>query len=178
MAVVEGSGVYDSNAANTNRTVRFRVAVQAGVSTAFVFLRGNQAHFPHTGQVTSPTVNQRIAQERADAIRQALTIYAPLVGFKIIDFNQGGSETANALVLEFETLVSNVLPSVSDITDTLGVVGSAKTKSGLQTIATALLASASLDNGGTLLFGANPNLADGTASTAAQITSLTVAAID
>jgi hypothetical protein len=176
MTVFKGMGFYHVEAANTNRFVTFRVAAQAGVSNCFTFLKGNNAFHPWVGQISAPTANQLIAQYRVDNIVRRLCVYAIPISIAIIDFDRGGAETANAVTISYETLVSNYLPSVSDIVDTLGMADrAAKTKLGLQSIATAMLATASLDGGGTLLFAVNPSLADGTTSTAPAITSLTVA---
>lgn len=174
-----GTGIYNTGQINTNRTRRFRVTADAGAgSNVFVFLKGDTSAYPYTSVVASPTANQRIAQERADAIIRSLSRYAPPVKVFIEDVNHGGGETNNALVIEFETEQSMVFAASSggaDIVDTLGKGGeSAKTKSGLQTLATALVAGASLDGGSTLLFAANPTLQDGTTSTAAAVTTLTV----
>lgn len=175
MAFFKGSGFYHVGSTNTNRQVTFQVVPQANVSDCFVFLKGNNAFHPWIGALTSPTVNQRIAQYRVDYICRHLSIYAILVGVDIADVDLGNSETGNGLHLTFENFVSNSLPDNNDIVDQLGMADRpAKTKDGLQTLASALLASASLDGGTTLLFAANPSLPDGTATTAPVISALSV----
>ncbi len=175
MTVFKGSGFYHVGAVNTNRLVSFQIAAQGGLSDVFLFLKGNNAFHPWIGSISSPTTNQLIAQYRADYVVRHLCIYAIPVEIAILDFDQGGGETANALKISFETYVSHVFEDETDIVDTLGMADrAAKTKPGLQTLATALLTNASLDGGGTQLFAVNPNLADGTASTASAVTSLTV----
>lgn len=176
MSVQLGSGQYRTGPTNTNRIVRFTVLADDGASdNVFVSLRGNQSFYPYLSPVATPTTNQKIAQARMDAVIRALTIYAPVVEVSIGD---GGAHTSNKLTLGFETLQSNVLPNVSDIVDTLGRAGqTAKTKSGLQTLATAAVAGKSLDGGATFLFAANAALADGTVSSATTVTTLTVTAI-
>lgn len=169
--MVGGDGIYNVNAANTNRTVRF--SVESAVANAFVFLRGNSAFYPHTSQVTSPTANQRAAQERADAVVRVAQFMAPVTGVKIVT----GSQTASMLILEFETAQSGYV-FINDLTETVGITGTAKVISGLQTRLTALVAAASLDGGSTLLFAVNPTLQDGTTTTAAAIAGLTVAAVN
>jgi len=77
-----GTGVYNVNAANTNRTVRFMV--ESSVANAFAFLKGNSAFYPHTSQLTSPTANQRAAQERADAVVRVANRLSPPTAIKIV----------------------------------------------------------------------------------------------
>lgn len=182
-----GASIYRTGPSRTARQVSFRVAVQSGLSNAFFYIDGSNAFPPFVGELgnwkginggqaqTAPTTNQIIANYRADYIARYLSIYSPLVQLHIINYDQGSSETANAVVLTYETYVNNIYPSVSDITDTLGAInGITKTKPGLQTLATDLISDASLDGGNTLLYSANPALPDGTVSTASAITSLTV----
>jgi len=178
MAVFKGSGFYHVEAANTPRIVTFQVKAQAGLSNCFLFLKGNNAFHPWVGQIPAPTTNQKIAQYRVNYIVRALTIYAIPVAIKIVDAPYT-SETGNAVRITFETAVSMVYAAdpngENDIVDTLGMADRpVKTKKGLQTLATDLLGLASLDGGSTLLYAINPKLADGTASTAVAITSLTV----
>lgn len=175
MTVFKGSGFYHVGAANTNRQVFFQVVAQGGLSDCFLFLKGNNAFHPWIGQIANPTTDQKIAQYRVDYIVRHLSIYAIPVYVGIADVDVNGGETGNAVQIAYETYVGNALPDEQDIVDTLGMADRpVKTKDGLQTLATAMLSTASLDGGNTLLFGANPALADGTVSGAAQITSLTV----
>jgi hypothetical protein len=177
MTTFKGSGFYHVGATATNRQVTFQIKAQAGLSNCFLFLKGNNAFHPWVGQISAPTTNQKIAQYRVDYIVRALTIYAIPVAVKIVDAAYT-NETGNAVQITFETLVSSVFANENDIADTLGMADRAvKTKDGLQTLATDLLAVASLDGGGTFLYAVNAALADGTASTAAAITSLTVDAV-
>lgn len=172
MVVQAGTGLYNVGAANTNRIKRF--SVESSVANAFLFLRGNNAFYPFVGQNNAPTANQKIAQARVDAIVRRLTLYAPLVGLSIVN----GAQTASMLHIWFETSESNVYPAATDIADTLGMADRAvKTKAGLQTMATYVVANATLDGGATFLFAINPSLSDGTASTAPAIAGLTVAAL-
>jgi hypothetical protein len=171
----QGSGYYHIGATNTNRQVAFTVTAQAGLSNCFLFLKGNNAFHPYTDAIASPTVNQQIAQHRVNAIARHLSVWANVVGVEIATVPYT-NETNNAVRLIFETYVSDVLPDEADIDDTLGMADrTPKTKDGLQTLATALLTTASLDGGNTLLFEVNPALHDDTVSTAAAITTLTVA---
>lgn len=172
MTVIKGTGFYNVEASNTNRQVTFSIVAGGGGATnAFLFLKGNNAFHPWIGQISAPTTNQKIQQYRANYVIRALSVYAIVVGAEIATTNVA-NDTIN---LTFETYVGNALPDQTDISDTLGVADrTAKTKDGLQTIATSLISSASLDGGSTLLFSANPHLPDGTASTAGAITSLTV----
>lgn len=175
MTVFKGTGFYHVGAGNTNRQVFFQVVAQANLSDCFLFLKGNNAFHPWIGQISNPTTNQKIAQYRVDYIVRHLSIYAIPVYVAISDVDQGNSETGNAVILGYETFVGNALPDENDISDTLGMADRpVKTKDGLQTLATAMIGSASLDGGNTLLYAVNPALSDGTASTAPAITSLTV----
>lgn len=174
MAFFKGSGFYHVGAANTNRQVTFQVKAQAGLSDCFLFLKGNNAFHPWINQIAAPTTDQKIAQYRVDYIARYLSIYAILVGVEIVDAPYT-NETGNGVNLTFENYVSNSLPDEMDIVDSLGKADRpAKTKDGLQTLATALLSTASLDGGVTPLYALHPALADGTVSTAPLISSLTV----
>lgn len=175
MTVFKGTGFYHVEAANTNRQVTFSVvAAGGGATNAFLFLKGNNAFHPWVGQVSAPSVNQKIAQYRLDYIVRALSIYAIPVGVTISQTNVA-ADTVN---ITYETFVGDALPDETDIVDLLGMADrAAKTKDGLQTIATALISTASLDGGSTLLYAVNPSLSDGTASTAAVITGLTVSRV-
>lgn len=175
MTVFKGSGFYHVEAMNTNRQIDIQVLAPSGQSDVFLFLKGNNAFHPFIGRISSPTVNQKIAQYRVDYLVRYMTIYAIPVGVWIMDVDQGGSETANALKIQFETYVSNVFPMTSGaldepITDKYGKADrSAKTKVGLQGLADLCVENASLDGGVTKLYAVNPHLADGTASTAAAV---------
>lgn len=170
MTVVRGMGYYHVGAANTNRTIDVQVACNAGVTNVFGFLKGDNAFHPWIGAISAPTVNQKIAQYRIDYIVRYLSIYAIPVGVKVTDVDLGSSETNNAIVITYETYVSNVFPSAADIVDAYGKADRpAKTKAGLQTLADNCAANASLDGGSTKLFAVNPHLADGTVSTAVVI---------
>jgi hypothetical protein len=172
MTVFKGSGIYHVGALNTNRQVLFSVvAAGAGATNGFLFLKGNNAFHPWIGQTTAPTTNQLIAQYRADYVVRYLSQYS----IPIFTAISQTSVAADTITIGYETYVSNVLPAVTDIVDLYGKADrAAKTKPGLQTLATGLLSTASLDGGATLLFAANPNLADGTVSTAGVMSGLTV----
>lgn len=171
MTVIKGTGFYHVEAANTNRQVFFNVAATPSAANLFGFLKGNNAFHPFIGTNNAPTANQLIAQYRTDYVVRYLSQYAVPV-YVALALTSNANDT---VVVAYETYVSNVFPSVSDIVDQYGMADRpAKTKPGLQTLATGLLTLASLDGGGTLLFAANPNLSDGTASTAPAITALTV----
>lgn len=171
MSVIKGTGFYHVEAANTNRQVFFNVVATPAAANVFGFLKGNNAFHPWIGRIDSPTVNQLIAQYRTDYIVRYLSQYAIPV-YSAVATTTDANDT---VVIGYETYVSNVFPSVADITDAYGMADRpAKTKPGLQTLATSLITTASLDGGGTLLFAVNPHLADGTVSTAPAITGLTV----
>jgi hypothetical protein len=178
MTVIKGTGFYHVEAANTNRQVFYNIVATPAAANLFGFLKGTNAFHPFIGQNNAPTTNQLIAQYRADYIVRYLTQWAIPVYVALAQT----TDANDTLVLAFETYVSNVFgvgvghtSGVGDIVDQLGMADrSAKTKDGLQTLATDLLALASLDGGSTLLYAANPNLSDGTASTAPAITALTV----
>jgi hypothetical protein len=171
MTVFKGTGFYHVGAANTNRIVDVQVAVTAGgINDVFLFLKGNNAFHPWIGAISAPTTNEKIAQYRVDYIVRYLSIYAIPVGVRIVDVDNGGAETGNGIVISYETYVSNVFPSVADITDAYGMADrTPKVKDGLQTLADNCTFNASLDGGGTKLFAVNPALSDGTASTAVAI---------
>jgi hypothetical protein len=175
MTVFKGMGFYHVEAMNTNRIVDIQVVAPAGQSNVFLFLKGDNAFHPFIGRIAAPTVNQKIAQYRVDYVVRYLSIYAIPVGVWITDVNLGGSETNNALKIQYETYVSNVFPVTSGtldepITDLYGLADrAAKTKVGLQGLADLCVANASLDGGQTLLYAVNPKLSDGTASTAAVV---------
>jgi hypothetical protein len=176
MVVQKGTGFYHEEAVNTNRITSFSIVATGAVYTSpvFLFLKGNNAFPPWIGQNASPTVNQKIAQYRADYVIRFLSIYAIPVATLIFLTTYAG----DSVKISYETYISNVLPSVADIVDTLGIADRPiKTKPGLQTLATNLVSTASLDGGATLLFAANPNLSDGTPSTAQVVTTLTVTAL-
>jgi hypothetical protein len=185
MVVSAGMGFYHVGSANTNRTQAFQF--ETGVLNAFLFLRGTQPFYPFDGSYdvwnanNASTTNQKIANYRADWLVRAVTIYAPPVAIELVN----GTYTASALKITWETFESNVFnynsnnggssTGIQDITDVLGKADRvAKIKPGLQTLATGIISTVSLDGGTTLLYSANPNLADGTVSTAAAITSITV----
>lgn len=176
MVVFKGTGFYHVEAANTNRQVDIQVVGPTGKSDIFLFLKGNNAFHPWIGQTASPTTNQKIAQYRADYVVRYLSIYAIPVAVRIASVVVGGGETNNALIISYETYVSNVFPVTSGTTLTepiLDVLGkadrTAKSKIGLQGLADSCVANASLDGGGTKLFAVNPALSDGTVSTAAVV---------
>lgn len=177
MTVQKGMGFYHVGAANTNRTVRVKVV--ANLTNAFVELMGTTETHPFTGKIASPTTNQLIAQARLDAVVRAMCVYA--IPVKVEVATTSGAN--DSVIVAFETDRSGVffvggVNSVSDIADTLGLAGhAAKTKDGLQTLVTALIANKSLDGGATKLFDVNPALADGTVSTASAITTLTASII-
>lgn len=175
MTVFKGTGFYHVEAMNTNRQVGIQVVAGSGISNVFGFLKGNNAFHPFIGAISAPTVNQKIAQYRVDYIVRYLSIYAVPVSLRIADVVVGGGEVQNALIISYETYVSNVFPATSGtldepITDKFGKADRpAKTKLGLQGLADACTANASLDGGSTHLFAINPHLSDGTASTAVAI---------
>ena len=171
MTVFKGTGFYHVGATNTNRIVDILVAVANNADAVFAFLKGNNAFHPWIGQNSAPTTNDKIAQYRVDYIVRYLSIYAIPVGLRIVDMADfGGSNTANGLIISYETYVSNVFPDVTDIVDAYGLADrSAKTKDGLQTLADNCTFNASLDGGSTKLFAVNPHLSDGTVSTSAAI---------
>ncbi len=179
MTVLKGTGFYHIEAANTNRQVSFAfqaIAGGVGVANAFLLLKGNNAFHPWPGNINAPTTNQLIAQSRVDYLTRYVSIYAIAVGIAVTTGTANTPATADTLVITYETYVSSVFSvsgGVNDIVDLLGKADRpAKTKSGLQTLATACVANASLDGGGTLLFALNPNLSTGTVSTAPAITSI------
>lgn len=176
MTVLRGTGFYHVEAANTNRQVDIQIVGPTGKSDIFLFLKGNNAFHPWISQISSPTVNQKIAQYRADYLVRYLSIYAIPVAVRIASVVVGGGETNNALVISYETAVSNVFPVTSGTTltepilDLLGKADrTAKSKIGLQALADSCVANASLDGGVSKLFAASPNLSDGTVTTAAVI---------
>ena len=160
-------GRYDSGALNTNRQIRFRVQGNTGATAAniFTFLEGNEAQYPNYGRNTSPTVNQQLAQLRASLVRQALTAYAPLVGFAVDA--DSAANAAGALIVVFEqerigafydnahtATPATAAHTVADIVDTVGVGGmsSPKTKNGLNSLLQTL-STISYDGGTTGPFG-------------------------
>jgi hypothetical protein len=185
MTVFKGTGFYHVEAARTNRQTHFSVvATGAGATNGFLFLKGNNAFHPWIGQNSAPTTNQLIQQYRADYLVRYLSQWAIVVE-TAISTTSVANDTLN---IAFETYVSNALPNsttnqgpgtgAGDITDLYGLADRvAKVKPGLQTLATNLLTLASLDGGATLLYAANPNLSDGTASTAGVMTTLVVTAL-
>ncbi len=178
MTVLKGTGFYHVGAANTNRQVTFAfqaIAGGVGIANAFLMLKGNNAFHPWPGNINAPTTNQLIAQYRADYLVRYVSIYAIPVAIAVTEGTANTPAAADTLTITYETYVSSVLPSVSDIADTHGMADRpVKTKSGLQTLATACVANASLDGGNTLLYAVNAALANGTASTAVAITSIAV----
>lgn len=176
MTVIKGTGFYHVEAANTNRVVDIQVVGPSGISNIFAFLKGNNAFPPFIGEISSPTVNQKIAQYRIDYLVRYMSIYAIPVGVTVTSVVVGGGEVNNALLIKYETYVSNVFPVSSfptlqePITDAYGLADrNAKTKTGLQGLADLCVENASLDGGTTHLYAANPNLSDGTPTTAANI---------
>jgi hypothetical protein len=171
MTVIKGTGFYHVEAANTNRQVFFSIVATPAAANLFTLLKGTHAFPPYVGQNQAPTTNQLIAQYRVDYVVRYISQYAIPV-YTSLSTTTDANDTIN---IAYETFVSNVFPSVSDITDAYGLADRpAKTKPGLQTLATDIITLASLDGGSTLLYAANPNLSDGTASTAPAITALTV----
>lgn len=171
MTVIKGTGFYHVEAANTNRQVFFNVVATPAAANLFGLLKGNNAFPPWIGQNTAPTTNQLIAQYRTDYVVRYLSQYAIPVYVALTQT----TDANDTVVIAYETYVSNVFFSTADITDEYGLADRpAKTKPGLQTLATNLIGLASLDGGTTLLYSANPNLSDGTPSTAPAITALTV----
>lgn len=166
---------YNVNAANTNRTVRFRIEpanAADAVSALFGMFKGKATQYPQYGQLTgTPTANQELAQLRTDRVIRALSAYAIPVGVELADdsFATGGG-TANfapALIVTYEQdstgeFFNNLWPTnttldkhlAADITDTVGVGGmtTTKTKPGLQSLADSL-ATVSYDAGTTGPFG-------------------------
>ncbi len=169
-------GRYDSGALNTNRHVRFRVQGNTGATAAnlFLFVEGNEAQYPNYGRIVAPTANQNLAQLRASLVRQALTAYAPLVGFSVDA--DSASNAAGALIVVFEqdqigafynnahtATPTDPRHTVADIVDTVGKGGMSapKTKNGLLALL-GTLSTVSYDGGTTGPFGA---LSDGGAIT-------------
>ncbi len=184
MTVIKGTGFYHVEAANTNRQVFYNIVATPAAANLFALLKGSNAFPPFAagaGYNASPTANQLVAQYRVDYLVRYLSQWAIPVYVAIAQT----TDAADTVVLGFETYVSNVFPNSStnqspgtgagDITDHYGLADrTAKTKPGLQTLATNLLALASLDGGASLLYAVDPFLSDGTATTAPAITALAV----
>lgn len=170
----------DANNANTNRIVRFDIAVDltgivpsgapvvndqvTDASDIFASLQGPNYNYKHYGKVQNPTQAQILAQLRLSLITRSLSRYAILVGVQLAD---AGAETSNAVRLEFETDRTGVFYNndwstdqsvdkniVADIADTVGTGGmnAPKTKAGLQKMLDEL-AAVSYDDGVTYVFG-------------------------
>ena len=171
MTVQKGMGFYHVGQANTNRMVGVSVVATAGVAGIFAELMGANDQAPYQQlEISAPTTNQLIAQARMDAVVNACSVYARPVKIALAQTNFAN----DTIVMYFETEVSQVINTVADISDTLGLAGqTAKTKPGIQTNLTYVLNNKSLDGGTTLLFAATPNLSNGTASTAVVVTALT-----
>lgn len=174
MSVQLGTGFYHTMNSNTNRTLRLSIVASTAVNNVFESLKGTATTAPFTDAIVNPVVNDFIAAKRFDAVVRAVSVYAPSV--KIVLTTT--THTNDTIIIEFETAVSQVLVGTADISDTHGVGDRAvKTKPGIQTLLNSVLANASLDKGTTLLFAANPNNSDGTASTAAVVTALTASLV-
>lgn len=180
MTVVIGTGYYHVGAANTNREVTFSFATDGGADT-FTFLKGTNAFHPWKNTATQPySANDLIAQYRIDYLVRYVTIYA--IPVKI--FLSQTTDPNDTLNITFETAVGDALPfasgaAASPITDTLGMADRpAKTKPGLQTLANDCLAAATLDGVAGDLWVINAPLPDGTPSTAAAVSTITVATTD
>ena len=152
---------YNVNAANTNRTVRFRIEpTNAGDANAALFgmFKGRSGQYPQYGQLTgTPTANQELAQLRTDRVVRALSAYAIPVGVELAadSFATAGA-TANfapAIIVTYEQdstgeFFNNAWPAnttlvkhlATNITDTVGVGGmtTVKTKPGLQALVDSL----------------------------------------
>ena len=155
---------YDVKQFNTNRTVSFKI--DAGAAGAFGFLPA--------GTVTA---DQNLAQLRVNAMASAMANYAVLVGAAV-------DATGQFLTVTYETAVNGAfeaggVQSPADIVDGLGKGGmnAPKTKAGLETLATNALASKFGTNGATTLFDGTTVLADGSATTLAAVTAVTVTAV-
>lgn len=166
---------YDSNAANTNRVVRFRVQpTNAADANALMFgmLKGRAPSYPHYGHlIGTSTPNQELSQIRTNLVRLAVSNYVKPVGLQLADdsFATGGLTAINgpALIITFEvdeqgeffnnawagntTLAKHL---TTNITDTLGIGGMSapKTKPGLQSLLDSIY-SVSYDGGVTGPFG-------------------------
>jgi hypothetical protein len=180
MTVIKGTGFYHVEAANTNRQVSFAfqaIAAAAGVA-AFGLLKGTNAFPPWSAALSAPTINQLIAQYRVDYLVRYVSIYAIPVGVYVTEGTANTPTPNDTVVITYETYQSFVFPTAADIVDLRGLADrSAKTKSGLSTLATACIANATLDGVAGDLWVVNAPNSLGTASTAPAVTSIAVTAL-
>jgi len=171
---------YDITNTSTNREVKFRI--DTGAAGNLGVLKGEFTSYPHYGQLTTAaTGNEQVAQLRTNALVRAVSVYTIPVGVQVDPTGQWVEVTFEvAQQGEFFDNASTGTGTpnhlVTDISDTLGVGGmtTTKTKSGLQTLATAALATKEGTDGASTLFALNVTLADGTASTSAAVAAVTV----
>jgi len=172
---------YDVTGTNSPLTTKFRI--DAGAGGALGLLKGNFTTYPHYGQLsTAPTADEELKQLRVNALVRAVSVYTIPVAVEVDPTGQWVDVTFEAAQQgEFfdNASTSTNTPNyvVTDITDTLGVGGmtTTKTKSGLQTLATAALATTEgTDGAGTTLFDGSTVLADGTTPTLAAVSTVTV----
>jgi len=177
MTQQKGMGFYHVGAENVYSTVEFTIVASTTQAPTFESLfssTGLQSTAPFTSEITSPATNDFIAQARLDAVVRAISVYMQPV--KV--YFATTSVTNDTIKVSFPSTKFGLPVTTADLTETIGLGGNAaKTKPGIQTLLNAILANgsapASLDGGNTYLFAANPNLADGTVSTAAAVTALT-----